>query len=212
MRPSVVVLKNVHTDVHCRQYVWCQNFISVSSGANVAGNVHQLSFSGVGYGTSHLHTSSAKIVDLKDAVPCEPLIPASVDTCTAISFLQHESWFIAEPDLPPVLQVPAPYTVAPLDPRKSVLTSQYCAKVRTSGGCIAVFTETVSDFLCRYSSETWDIWCCFTCCHGPVSQVKYPDVTILGCWCVRAVLQANGRYNRYWLKWRHLNAMDFNVI
>jgi hypothetical protein len=36
------------------------------------------------------------------------------------------------------------------------------------------------------------LWCCFSCCHGPVSQVKYPDVAILGCWCVRAVLQANG--------------------
>jgi hypothetical protein len=32
-----------------------------------------------------------EIFDLKDAVPCEPLIPASVDTSTAISFLQHES-------------------------------------------------------------------------------------------------------------------------
>jgi hypothetical protein len=50
-------------------------------------------------------------------------------------------------------------------------------------------TETVSDCLCRYSSETWDIWCCFSCCHGPVSQVKYPDVAILRCWCIRVVLQ-----------------------
>ena len=57
----------------------------------VAGDVHQLSFSGVGYGTPHHHTSSPEIVDLKDAVPCELLILASVDTCTAISFLQHES-------------------------------------------------------------------------------------------------------------------------
>jgi hypothetical protein len=64
--------------------------------------VHQLSFSGIGYGTPHHHTSFAEIVDLKDAVPCGPLIPASVDTCTAISFLQRESWFIAEPDSPPV--------------------------------------------------------------------------------------------------------------
>ena len=61
-----------------------------SSGVKVVGDVHQLSFSGVGYGTPY-HTSSAEIVDLKDTVPCEPLIPASVDTCTAISFLQHES-------------------------------------------------------------------------------------------------------------------------
>ena len=66
-------------------------------------------------------------------VPCELLIPASVDTCTAISFLQHESWFIAEPDSPPVLQVPAPYSVAPSYPCKSLPTSQYCANVRTSG-------------------------------------------------------------------------------
>jgi hypothetical protein len=57
----------------------------------VAGDVHQLSFSGVGYGTPHHHTSSTEIVDLKDAVPCEPLIPASVDTCTAFSCLHHES-------------------------------------------------------------------------------------------------------------------------
>jgi hypothetical protein len=61
------------------------------SGVKVAGDVHQLSFSGVGYSTPHHHTSSAEIVDLKDTVPCEPLIPASVDTFTAISFLQHES-------------------------------------------------------------------------------------------------------------------------
>jgi hypothetical protein len=43
---------------------------------------------GVGYGNPHHHTSSAEIVDLKDAVPCELLIPASVDTCMAICFLQ----------------------------------------------------------------------------------------------------------------------------
>jgi hypothetical protein len=61
------------------------------------------------------------------------------------------------------------------------------------------FTKTVSDCLCRYSSETWDSWCCFSCCHGPFSHVKYPDVAFLGCWCVRAVLQANGGHNRYWL-------------
>jgi hypothetical protein len=107
----------------------CQNLISVSRGVTVAGDVHQLSFSGAWYGNTHHHTSSAEIVDLKDAVPCEPLIPASVDTC----FLQHESWFVAEPDLPPVLQVPAPYFVAPSDSCKSMPTSQYCAKVRTSG-------------------------------------------------------------------------------
>jgi hypothetical protein len=57
----------------------------------IAEDMHQLSFSGVGYGTPHHHTSSVKIVDLKDAVSSEPFIPASVDTCTAISFLQHES-------------------------------------------------------------------------------------------------------------------------
>ena len=45
----------------------------------------------VGYGNPHHHTSSAEIFDLNDVVPCEPLIPASVDTCTSISFLQHES-------------------------------------------------------------------------------------------------------------------------
>ena len=75
---------------------------------------------------------------------------------TWISFLQHESCFIAEPDSPPVLQVPAPYSVAPSDPSKPMPTSQYCAKVRTSDAK-AVFMETVSDCLCRYSSETWDI-------------------------------------------------------
>ena len=63
----------------------------------------------------------------------------------------------------------------------------------------AVFTKTVSDCLCRYSSETSDIWWCFSCYHGPVSQVKYPDVEILGCWCVRDVLQTNGGHNIYWL-------------
>jgi hypothetical protein len=62
VRPSVVVMKNFPTEVHCGQHVWCQNLISVSSGVKVA-------------------------VDLKDAVPCDPLIPASVGTCTAISFL-----------------------------------------------------------------------------------------------------------------------------
>ena len=151
--------------------MWCQNFISVSSGAKVAGDVHQLSFSAVGYGTPHHHTFSAEIFYLKDAVPCEPLISSSVDTCTAISFLQHESWFIDDSDSPSVLQVPAPYSVAPSDPWKSMLTSQYCAKV----------SRFHWDYfwLCRYSSET----CCFSCCHGPVSQMKYPDVAILGCWC-----------------------------
>ena len=91
VRPRVVVLKNFPTEVHCGQYVWCQNLISVSSGVTVAGDVHQLSFSCVEYGTPHHHTSSAEIVVLKGAVPCEPLIPASVDTCTAISFQQHQS-------------------------------------------------------------------------------------------------------------------------
>jgi hypothetical protein len=57
----------------------------------LAGDVHQLSFSGVGYGTPYHHTFSAEIVDLKHAFPCKPIIPASVDTCAAISFLQHES-------------------------------------------------------------------------------------------------------------------------
>jgi hypothetical protein len=63
----------------------------LSSGVKVAGDVHQLKFSSEGYGTKHHYTSSAEIVDLKDAVPSEPFIPASVDTCTAISFLQLES-------------------------------------------------------------------------------------------------------------------------
>ena len=85
------MLKNFPTEVHCGQHVWCQNLISVSRGVQVAGEVHQLSFSGIGYGIPHHHTSAAQIDDLKDAVLCEPLIPASVDTCTAISFLQHES-------------------------------------------------------------------------------------------------------------------------
>jgi hypothetical protein len=82
---SSVVLKTFPTEVHCWQHVWCQNLISVSRGAKVAGNVHQLRFSGVGYDTPHHHTSSAGIVDLKDAVPCEPLIPVSVDTCEAVN-------------------------------------------------------------------------------------------------------------------------------
>ena len=129
--PSVLVVTNFPTEAHFGQHVWCQNLISASRGAKVAGDVDQLSFSGVGYGTPHHHTSSAEIVDLKDAVPCEPLIPTSLDTCTAISFLQHESWFIAEPDSPPVLQVPAPYFVAPSDRCKLMPTSQYCVKVRT---------------------------------------------------------------------------------
>jgi hypothetical protein len=52
-------------------------------------------------------TSSDEIVDLKDAVPCDPLILASVDTCTSISFLQHESrksapWPSKSPDLNPI--------------------------------------------------------------------------------------------------------------
>jgi hypothetical protein len=79
-----------------------------------------------------------EIGHLKDAVPCEPYIPAAVDTCAAISFLQHESWFIAEPDSPPVLQVPAPYSVTPSDPWKSMPTCQYllcpplaCSTART---------------------------------------------------------------------------------
>jgi hypothetical protein len=45
VRPSVVVLKNFSTKVHCGQHVWFQNLISVSSGAKVAVDVHQLSFS-----------------------------------------------------------------------------------------------------------------------------------------------------------------------
>ena len=85
------MLKYFPTEVHCGQHVWCQNLISVSNDVKVAGDVHQLSFSGLGYGTPHHHTSSAEIVDLKDAVPCELLVPASVDTCTTISCLQHES-------------------------------------------------------------------------------------------------------------------------
>ena len=58
---------------------------SLSSGVKVAVDVHQL-----GFGTPHHHTSSAEIVDLKDAVPCEPLILVSVDTVTAISFFFGE--------------------------------------------------------------------------------------------------------------------------
>jgi hypothetical protein len=84
-------VENSPTEVQCGQNVWCQNLISVSSSAKVAGDVHQLSFSGVGYGTPYHHTFSAEIVDLKHAFPCKPIIPASVDTCAAISFLQHES-------------------------------------------------------------------------------------------------------------------------
>jgi hypothetical protein len=41
---------------------------------------------------------------------------------------------------------------------------------------------------------------------GPVSLVKYTDVAIFGCWCIRAVLQI------LTLQWRHLKAMVFNVI
>jgi hypothetical protein len=74
------VVTNFPTEAHFGQHVWCQNLISASRGAKVAGDVDQLSFSGVGYGTPHHHTSSAEIVDLKDAVPCEPLIPTSLDT------------------------------------------------------------------------------------------------------------------------------------
>ena len=85
------MLKNFPTEVHCGQHVWCQNLISVLSGVKVAGDMHQLSFSGVRYGTPHHHTSYAEMVDLEDAVPCEPLIPASVDTCMDNSFLQRES-------------------------------------------------------------------------------------------------------------------------
>ena len=51
VRPSVVVLKNVPTEVHFGQHEWSQNLISVSSSAKVAGDVHQLSFSDVGYDT-----------------------------------------------------------------------------------------------------------------------------------------------------------------
>jgi hypothetical protein len=68
--------------------VWCKNLISALSGAKVAGDVHQMSFAGVGYGNPHHHAFFAEIVDLK---PCESLIPASLDMCTPISFLQHES-------------------------------------------------------------------------------------------------------------------------
>jgi hypothetical protein len=58
---SVVVLKNFPTEVYCGQHVWRQNLIYVSSGAKVAGDVHQLSLSGVGYGTSHHHISKLSI-------------------------------------------------------------------------------------------------------------------------------------------------------
>jgi hypothetical protein len=87
VRASVVVLTNFPTAVHCGKHVWCQNLISVSSGAKVAWDAHQLSFSGVGYGTPHHHISSDEIVDPKDTVPCDPLIPASVDTCMSIYFM-----------------------------------------------------------------------------------------------------------------------------
>ena len=92
---------------------------------------------------------------------------------------------------------PALYAVATSDPCKSMPTSQYCAKIRTSVGCVSRFHKDVSDCLRRYWLETWEISCCFSCCYGPVSQVKYPDVAILGCWCVRAVLQVNDGNNIY---------------
>ena len=41
--------------------MWCQNLISVSNGAKVAGDGHQLSFSGVGYGTPHHHFPPTKL-------------------------------------------------------------------------------------------------------------------------------------------------------
>jgi hypothetical protein len=44
----------------------------------------------------------------------------------------------------------------------------------------------------------------FLLLHCPISHVKYPDVAILDCWCVRAVLQANGGHNRYW-PWSDVN-------
>jgi hypothetical protein len=59
----------------------------------------------------------------------------------------------------------------------------FCARQTQLVHIPAVFTETVSDCLCRYSSETWDIWWCCSCCHGSVSHVKYPDVAIVGSWC-----------------------------
>ena len=41
VRASVVVLTNFPTAVHCGKHVWCQNLISVSSGAKVAWDAHQ---------------------------------------------------------------------------------------------------------------------------------------------------------------------------
>jgi hypothetical protein len=53
-------------------------------------------------------------------------------------------------------------------------SSLKCHNVRTTW---AVFTRWFLT-VCRYSSETWDFSCCFSCCHGPVSHVKYPDVAL----------------------------------
>ena len=177
------MLKNFPTEVHCGQHVWCQNLISLYRAALRLPRSAPVEF----FGRRIWHPTSSHFLRRN----CRPQGRSSLrsshsDVCRhvyAISFLQHESWFIAEQDSPPVLHVvPAPYSVAPSDPCKSMATSHYCAKVRTSGA-YAIFTETVSDCLCRYSSQIWDIWCCFSCCHGPISQVKYPDVAILGCWC-----------------------------
>jgi hypothetical protein len=196
VRPCVVVQKNFPTEVHCGQHVWCQNLISVSGGAKVAVNVHQLRFSAYDMGhptSSHFFRRNCR---LKDTIPCETLIPASLDRCTAISFLQHESWFIAELDSPPVYQVQVPYSVAPSDP---------------------LLVDADVSVLCQ-SKDVWRVsrfhgdgfWLCADICLKPGtfdavflsvtvrnSQVQYPDVAILGCWCVRPVLQANGGHNIY---------------
>jgi hypothetical protein len=149
--------------------------------------------------------SSAEIVDLKDAVPCEPLISASVDTCTAISTRVRLSIFCSmnlDSSLNQThMQFCRSHLLTLLHHRTLASKCRHLSAVPKKGRLARKpfsrrrFLTVCADIRRRPGG----IWCCFSCCHCPVSQVKYPDVAILGCWCVRAMLQANGGHNRYWL-------------
>ena len=85
------VLKNFPTDVHCGKHLWCQNLISVSNGTKVARDVHQLSFF---RRRIWLPTSShflRRDCRLQGRSSLRTSHSGVIDTCTAISYLQHES-------------------------------------------------------------------------------------------------------------------------
>ena len=169
--------------------------------------MHQLSFSGVGYGTPYLHTSSAKIVYLKDA--------SHSGVCRHVySHLLSVAWVLIYrwTRLASSFAGPSPLrccTIGPLqvDVDVSVLRQSknvWCVHSRFHGDG---FWLSVPVFVGDLGYLMMFLLLSPSGFSGEVPGCNNSGLLMCPYWA-----QANGRYNRYGLKWRHLNAMDFNLI